>query len=242
VNILNLKFIHWSKIMNQYQKKYNKSTILEINEDLNKTLETPKEKARIVHIIVTSEKQLKLDAAENIVKLNPRFKESTFVVKGFKSSSGIAEQPISMEAGEKGALNRIQSTKNLPSFQEYLKQIDDNDSVVIFVSIENYFTKPNQNNSSFDHAMVLIENEYKDIFKYVSNGVELNGEFYQKALLKGETIDGTGLNVTLGEVFSEVYPEVSSSDWHGFVTKDENSDGISRREQILTCIKNKKWF
>jgi non-canonical (house-cleaning) NTP pyrophosphatase len=231
-------------IMNHYQKKYNKSTILELDEDLNKTLNTPKEKAsKVVHILVTSEKQLKLEAAENIVKLNPRFKESTLVLKGFKSSSGIAEQPISMEEGEKGAFNRIQSTKNLTSFKEYLNQIQDKEEGMIFVSIENYFTKPNQENSSFDHAMVLIENEFKDIFKYVSDGVELNGDFYQKALLKGgEASDGTGLNVTLGEVFSEEFPEVPSSDWHGFVTKDEHLDGISRREQILTCIKNKKWF
>eukprot|EP01080_Neovahlkampfia_damariscottae_P005505 gene5505-9322_t len=227
--------------MNNYQHKYKQSKILKFETELNCILETPQIKApKEVHVFVTSKKELKLNAAKKIVENNPRFSESKLIVTGFKSSSNIAEQPISMESGELGATNRIHTTKKLQSFKEYLKE--KNPTSYIFVSIENYFTEP-KNGSLFDHAMVIVENEFQNIFKYVSDGVEMNSEFYDDALKKGgKNSDGTGLNITLGDIFHSKYPEIPSSDWHGHVTKSETFSGLTRTEQIMSSINNKKLF
>jgi non-canonical (house-cleaning) NTP pyrophosphatase len=216
--------------MNTYQKKYGTSKIISseiFKKQLNKDLENNNnEITGNVNVFVTSNKKLKIEATKLIFSKNKRLANSNLFFHGYSCPSDIAEQPLSVINGEKGATNRLKNIKIPEEFQ--------NSKTPYFIcSIENFFTEP-EIEIPTDHAFVVIQNEKGEVYRYISDGVEICREIYDETLKKG--VVETGSLFTIGDTLSKEFEDLDSSNWHKDVTKTEKYSGITREEQILTSF------
>ncbi len=168
-----------------------------------------------VNILVTSNNEIKMRAAGAIFKEKYHVAANKINVKGFKTNSGVSEQPVGLDAAIKGARNRINDLK-----AEHAVKDDTNRYIV---SIESFCSEMPKDGNPTDHALLIIEDPQGKQHIFVSAGVEVASDIY-KIAVKQE-------NVTVGQVLAQRY-NVSANDWHSYVTGNQ----IDRYTQILTAV------
>ncbi len=167
-----------------------------------------------IDVLVTSNSAVKVKAAKAIFTDKFKISASKLNIKGVKTKSAVAEQPIGLDEAIQGAKNRITDLKQRLKLES--------NSHPYIVSIENFFTELRQDSNPTDHALVIIEDPNGKQFTYLSVGVEINKEIYSSALQNG---------VTIGDILARRY-NVSANDWHGYVTANK----IDRQQQILSAV------
>lgn len=183
-----------------------------------------------IKVVVTSTNKTKVKACEKIFQNNSRLSNANISLLSYKSNSGIAEQPLGLDAAERGAVNRILSVKK--DNPQLSVETD-----IYYCSIENYFTRPDIYEPR-DHAFVLIEDPIGKTYRYVSDGVEIEPTIYNVALeAEGLSLDGSGAKKTIGAVLAERY-QVDPQNWHQYVTQDK----VSRYDQIVSAFDNVRYF
>jgi len=170
-----------------------------------------------VNLYVTSDKELKIHSAKKILEALG-FKVSS--VRGIKTKSGVAEQPVGRENGFLGAKNRIASLENTVG-DELASQ-----SLNMIVSIEN-FVQELPAETCVDMAAIVIKDTQGQVYDYLSSGVLAPIEAYREAS-RHKTQDPTGFSKTVGEVLKEQSPSIDSSNWHPLFTDPSQS-----RESII---------
>lgn len=231
---------------NAYKEKYGSSQILPghaFYQNLNGHIDQISgEEEKEVHVVVTSSKKLKIEATKQIFAENPRFKNAAIYVYAIPGKSNIAEQPLGLDAAFVGAFNRIASTQSTKQYKNLLKK----HPKLYFCSIENFFTIKDVAIPR-DHAAVVVKDPQGKSFRYVSDGVTIARDIYNHALSQGMANDGTGANITIGEILRRLYG-ISASNWHKGVTEIKNKTGklmkkgYSRLEQILSAFKHSRYF
>jgi ribose-phosphate pyrophosphokinase len=164
---------------------------------------------------VTSTSQVKLDATQDIFQRKIFNQNKDINVLGFKTNSGVGEQPIGFAVALQGARNRIADLK--------LQNKEYQATRPYIVSIENFFTAMKDGVNPTDHAVVVIETPDGLEHVFVSVGVGLAPEIYKEAIKTPE--------VTIGSYLARKY-NVNAQDWHGYVTGNK----IDRRQQILSAL------
>lgn len=164
-------------------------------------------------VIVTSIKELKINAAKEIIA---KIGLAHLTVSGVSVKSDIAEQPIGLRNGELGAKNRIKNART-------------NEPGIIYISIETYIEPAETHADAVDFALVRIE--YNQIsFTQISNGITIPREIYEAAI-KDNPRNLTGFDKTVGSYFAEKFG-FSSIDWHQSVILPT----ITRKDQIFSAI------
>ena len=101
-----------------------------------------------IHVVIASDKQVKIDAVIELFANNHRFDSTTKTFSSIKVSSDIADQPIGITNGRLGALNRINQAMKMRDIQHRYNN-------VYICSIENYFESDNVE-APCDHAFVMV--------------------------------------------------------------------------------------
>ena len=164
-------------------------------------------------IIVTSTKELKINAAKEIIA---KIGLSDLTVSGVSVKSDIAEQPIGLKNGELGAIKRINNAR-----------LDE--PGIIYVSIENYIEPAENHADAVDFALVRIEYNHTS-YNQISNGITIPREIYEGAI-KDNPRNLTGFDKTVGSYFAEKFG-FSSIDWHQSVILPT----VTRENQIFSAL------
>lgn len=167
-----------------------------------------------INVLVTSSSELKIKAAKAIFKKKLGVNSNNLSVKGYKSNSGVSDQPIGIEMASLGAKNRILDLKRLVASNIVNKSY--------IVSIEN-FIEVKGDSKPTDHALVIIEAPDGRQYTYLSDGVEVATEIYRSAIQHE--------HMTVGQVLAQKY-KISSNDWYNYVTGHK----IDRVAQILSAF------
>lgn len=175
------------------------------------------DKKQAINVLVTSNSEIKIKAAEAIFKRKFKVSDNMLKINGIKTMSGVAQQPIGIDAAIAGAKNRI---NNLKQYYKY-----DNNKKPYIVSIENFFTELHKDRNPTDHALVIIEEPNGMQHIYLSVGVEISQDLYNSAQQQN--------GATIGEMLSRKY-NVRANDWHAYVTANK----IDRLQQIVSAVKN----
>lgn len=170
-----------------------------------------------VNVLVTSNSEIKIKAAETIFRDKFKVATSSLKVTGIKTKSNVNSEPIGLEQAMSGAQNRIKDLKQHHNSSNYIKPY--------IVSIENFFTELRKDHKPTDHALVIIENPQGEQYMYLSVGVEIAPDLYNTALQQNEA--------TIGEILSKKY-NVRADDWHSYVTANK----IDRLQQIVSAVQN----
>lgn len=243
LTIFILCFFVLSKTCNAYQAPANywqehgpakiinhKKVFKNLNQFADFTIETTPKKALV---IVTSNNQIKREAAQEIFQKNPKLQNIPVRFISVAAESKIAPQPLGITNAIQGAINRINGSKQAQIAAKYKQE----DEAVFYCSIENFFTKPKVFEPR-DHALVIIQTPTGQNFTYVSDGITIDAQIYDDALDKsGLARDRTGALATIGEELSSIY-NIDSDNWQEFVTGHK----MSRKQQILSAFKDEQWF
>lgn len=164
----------------------------------------------------------KLKVAAVHAALEEVFPNGKYVIYAFKAPSGVAEQPVMLTWGLKGAKNRLSAAK--AAAQE---------PVDLWISMENYIEPTASAKKWRDIAAVVVERaKAAQIAVEFSAAVELPARFARLALESSTEIDESGWSVTAGEMIHAHYKQnsvdVARDDWHAY--KDF---GGKSREKIL---------
>lgn len=180
-----------------------------------------------VHIVIASDKQIKINAVVELFTSNPRFAYTQNTFFPHKASSQIADQPIGHKNGRLGALNRINNAAKWAQTQ--------NLTDVYICAIENYFESDNENTPR-DHAFIMIQSPDGQLFESISDGVAIHKDVFDAAIQNAEQLE-TGFSKTIGAFLHEQYG-FNDSDWFNDV-----GAGISRVEQIASTLNSESpWF
>lgn len=173
-----------------------------------------------IRVAVTSTSVHKTGAVE--AALRELFPQAQIEVSGFKSRSGVNEQPVNNEA-EQGAYNRIVSI-----LEVLVDEVPNFGVTQLIVSIESGIF---QNGDVWeDKAVVIVANPSLNIkVTEISEGVVFPNEYVNVAQRRGFG------EHTVGSVIAEMNPDVDGTDPHAFLTKDLENP-ISRQELLESTV------
>lgn len=184
-----------------------------------------------IHVIVGSEKKVKIDAVRELFEKNPRFQGKSIAYSGMKTDSKIAEQPIGIENGRLGCMNRISDVADA------LPRKENPGPTTFICAVENYF----EENGEFcprDHAYVVICDPNQNFFEAVSVGVQIDRQVFEMAT-NNIPKNSTGYSKTIGSFLEQRYG-FNGSDW--FQSVLGNEPHLDRKDQILTTLADGAWF
>jgi non-canonical (house-cleaning) NTP pyrophosphatase len=217
---------------NLYLQQYGSAEIISASQAYPDFYKVPAVSpvANHIHVVIASDKQVKIDAVIELFARNHRFDGATKTFSSIKVSSDIADQPLGITNGRLGALNRINQAMKMRDIQHRYNN-------VYICSIENYFESDNVE-APRDHAFVMVQSPDSQLFEAVSVGVAIHRDIFDAAT-RGATRLRTGYSKTVGTYLNELYG-FDGSDWF----KDVLCEGkkLGRIDQILTTLDEGEWF
>lgn len=174
--------------------------------------------AATIKVAVASASEVKTRAVRDAFESH--FYDSNVEVTSYQCHSGVPEQPVGIEAGIKGAKNRI----------DQLAKVD----VDYAVSIENTIEYTTEQESWYDIGVVMMKKNSRHANEVVtySRKTPIPCEFLDK--VKEGGICDEGYSLTVGSVIKETYPlrNIRSDDWH----RELEFGGVSRKELIQEAV------
>lgn len=150
---------------------------------------------------VASTSQLKLAAAR---RARAALGGDGAEVRGYAAASGVAEQPVGMDWGVRGAQNRLESAKANAPAQASLEGT--------WISIENFVDE--DADGWFDQAVVLFQPPAPaGAVVAFSDRVYFPADFAEQARREGK-VSTSGWSVTCGQCIARAMQGVSHDDWH----------------------------
>lgn len=219
-----------SVAQNEYIKQYGNSPLVPASvtyPDFCPSSPDHISPANPVHLVIASDKQIKIDAVTELFARNPRFNHVKKTFHPVKVSSEIADQPIGLANGRQGALNRINNAAQWAKTQGL--------NNVYLCAIENYF-EVDHLDAPQDHAFVMIKSPDGQLFETISVGVAIHKDIFDAAIQDAEQ-QPTGYSKTIGAYLQTRY-KFNDSDWFNDV-----GAGINRVEQIAGTLSSESpWF
>lgn len=168
----------------------------------------------------------KLKVAAVHAALEEVFPKGKYVIYAFKAPSGVAEQPVMLTWGLKGAKNRLNSAK--AAVQE---------TVDLWISMENFIEPTASSEKWRDIAAVVVErSKDSQVAVEFSAAVELPAKFARLARETSKEIEESGWSVTAGEMIHAEYKQagidVPKDDWHAH----KDFGGKSRQDILAETI------
>jgi|GEM_PF-2205414 len=158
--------------------------------------------ADIIHVVVTSTKGLKTDAARDAFQQN--FPKDTIEVVGFKCNTDTPPQPVGIDAGESNAEKRI---KNLKEQEEYATYCQDHPAHCI-VSFENAVVPNEDDKTVYDACTVVFAKKIGEVeqtgYLMSDQKVFFPWKFYKKS-------QGTGFQKTCGKFIVDDFTKMGAA-------------------------------
>lgn len=225
--------LSFSAQTNSYQQEYGNATIVPVCQAYPAfQMRMPSEVPFVpeeIHVVIASSKQVKINAMKALFEKNSRFSHVRKTFDSINAPSEIENQPIGIDAGRLGALNRIQNAKKIFD----LKACEN----TYFAAIENYF-EADTVDAPRDHAFVIIQSPNGALFEAVSVGVAIHKDVYAAAVCDKIRLP-TGYSVTIGSYLQARYG-FDESDWFNDVLG--KTETFSRIDQILSTLETSEWF
>lgn len=177
-----------------------------------------------LRIGVATASKLKVSAVH--AALEEVFPKGKYVIHAFKVPSGVAEQPVMLTWGLRGARNRLNAAKAAA-----------HEPVDLWISMENYIEPTASSEKWRDVAAIVVErSKGSQTAVEFSAAVELPAKFARQAREASSEIDETGWSITAGEMIQAGYKqqgiEIAKDDWHSH----PDFGGLSREKILADAI------